>query len=79
MIKLVLYLFGLIVVSAHPYYMDAIPKGYAVFNPWGSSYWEALGHYVPDHHTKEKNPFGRRIFLKAFNAVLSGIFVCYMN
>lgn len=57
MIKLVLYLLGLIVVSARPSYRDAIPNGYAVFNPCGTSYWEAVGHYNPDHHTIEKNPF----------------------
>lgn len=59
MIKLFICLFGLIVVSSHPYYRDAIPNGYAVFNPCGASYWEAVGHYDPNHHTIDKNPFAQ--------------------
>lgn len=57
MIKFLFCLFGLVGVSTLPYYRDAIPNGYAVFNPCGSSFWEAVGHYDPDHHTTEKNPF----------------------
>ncbi|XP_052695550.1 temptin-like [Crassostrea angulata] len=59
MIKLVICLFGLLAVSSHPYYRDAIPNGYAVFNPCGTSYWEAVGHYDPNHHTIDKNPFAQ--------------------
>ncbi|XP_034322252.2 temptin [Magallana gigas] len=45
-------------VCGHPYYRDYIPNGYAVFNPCGASYWQAVGHYDPNHHTVMKNPFG---------------------
>lgn len=45
-------------VWGHPYYRDYIPNGYAVFNPCGASYWEAVGHFDPNHHTVLKNPFG---------------------
>ena len=45
-------------VFGHPYYRDWIPNGYAVFNPCGASFWEAVGHYNPTHHTIVKNPFG---------------------
>ena len=48
----------LVSVRGHPYYRDYIPNGYAVFNPCGANFWEAVGHYDPLHHTVLKNPFG---------------------
>ncbi|XP_062590083.1 temptin-like [Saccostrea cucullata] len=57
MILFYLSLIGLSSVGALPYYRDRIPNGYKVFNPCGSSYWEAVGHYSPFTHTAEKNPF----------------------
>ena len=58
MIKLFVCLLGLVFVSSHPYYRDRIPNGYAVSNPCGAGFWEAVGHYDPNHHTIDKNPFG---------------------
>ncbi|XP_061181570.1 temptin-like isoform X1 [Saccostrea echinata] len=60
MIKIfeILCFVGFISVMAHPYYRDRIPNGYAVSNPCGSGFWEAVGHYDPLHHTHDKNPFG---------------------
>lgn len=61
MLRLFLYFVGVVYVSALPYYRDRIPNGYAVFNPCGAAFWEAVGHYNPYHHTIEKNPFAKVI------------------
>nr|XP_022291081.1 temptin-like [Crassostrea virginica] len=58
MLAFYICLIGLVCVTGHPSFRDKIPNGYAVFNPCGSSFWQAVGHYDPDHHTMEKNPFG---------------------
>ena len=58
MLAFYICLIGLVCVTGHPSFRDKIPNGYAVFNPCGSTFWQAVGHYDPDHHTMEKNPFG---------------------
>lgn len=45
-------------VSAHIEYQNYIPNGHSVPNPCGGGYWLPVGHYDPDHHTHDKNPFG---------------------
>lgn len=59
MIRLILCVVGITCVFSAPQYRDLIPNGYAVFNPCGANFWEAVGHYNDVHHTIDKNPFGK--------------------
>ena len=52
-------LFSIHISTCKPSYRDYIPNGYIVPNPCVyPSIWDAVGHFLPLHHTIVKNQFG---------------------
>ncbi|KAJ8305439.1 hypothetical protein KUTeg_015984, partial [Tegillarca granosa] len=46
------------VIHCHENYLSLIPNGDKVKDPCTGLYWRPVGHFNPNHHTKDKNQFG---------------------
>ncbi|KAL4233040.1 hypothetical protein ACF0H5_007726 [Mactra antiquata] len=55
---LIIFSFFVAAAVAHPAFQLRIPNGQQVPDPCNDGQiWLAVGHYDPDHHTLQKNPF----------------------